>query len=104
MDKTGYNLRQRKAIRNIRWTIENECGMLENSVSDHCEGYEEDEALLNDHKALTEYIYELAVTEFNEEGHTVCGKRGQELVEDIKLCGKEWLMEQIDKMLKAEGY
>lgn len=89
------NARQRRAFLVIRdaahWVI----GGLENQKSDH-EEYEDEYAeaveLLNDHDALVDMVYDemIAITK----------RRGQ----DLKFCGKQWLMNMCGTVVASLDY
>lgn len=102
-----FDMRQKKALRNIRWAVNNRIGEMENSIEDYGE---DDECaiackeLLGNHEALCEDIYDEVVNNYHDCGLTIYGKQAERLIGDIKFCGKAWLMEQIDKRVTKEGY
>ena len=100
------NEHQKKAYRNIlnasNWLL----GDLENTMEDNPEGSEEYEnarVRLADHEGLVNELYRMATTEIYGEGS--CFSEGaSRFLNDIRFCGKEWLLERCEARIKKAGY
>ena len=68
------------------------------------EEYREAKATLEDHDFLVSQIYDLALTEIFTEGANIFGKAAEAYLKDIRFCGKEWLMERVEKQVTKAGY
>lgn len=104
MKYSEMNERQKKAYRNAIGAINFYIGGWENTLLDESEGSDDWKKaydVLHDHDGLKEAIYHLATTALYING---CQFNDERLVKDIRLCGKEWLMERIEKRLVKEGY
>lgn len=107
MKYNEMNERQKKAFRNIKYAAQQFIGGLENTMMDYeedSEEYQEADNLLNDHDALVNEIYEMAITNIYDEGSEYFGPQAGSMLKDIRFCGKDWLMERVDKRVTKEGY
>ena len=102
------DLRQKKAIKNIKECASYEIGGLENDLMDYGEDekeYQEAKKILSDRKRLAEYVYMYATSQWYHGGGWVSfGAKAQEEIRDINFCGKEWLLAQCEKAVEEEGY
>ena len=107
MRYADMNERQKKAFRNIVHATDWLIGGLENTMSDAVEDskeYRVAEEQLNDHDGLVAEIYRMATTELYGEGSCLFGKDVEKMIKDIRFCGKEWLMERIERRVAKMGY
>lgn len=107
MKTSDMNARQRKAFFNILHAANWHIGGLENTISDEGEDSEEGKsatAQLADHDELVKTIYDMALTDIYEEGGVMWGAECESYIKDIRFCGKEWLLERVEKRLKKMGY
>lgn len=105
MKYAEMNVRQKKAFRNIMYAANWLIGGLENSMSDNPEGsndWQNSNALLNDHDSLVAEIYDMAITGVYDEGFAAVNDDAY--VKDIRFCGKEWLLERVEKRVTKLGY
>ena len=107
MKYSEMNARQKKAFKNIcncaNWII----GGNENTLEDYeekSEEYIEAKALLDDHETLVNLIYSSATTDIYYEGGMMFGKQAEKMIKDIRFCGKEWLMERVERRVIKMGY
>lgn len=107
MKISEMNAQQKKAFYNIRNAANYLIGGLENTLEDYpedSEEYQEAQATLDDHDFLVNQIYDLALTEIFLEGANIFGKAAEAYLKDIRFCGKEWLMERVEKQVTKAGY
>lgn len=107
MKYSEMNERQKKAFKNIKYAAYNLIGGLENTLSDYCEEddeYQLAEQMLNDHDQLVKEIYEMAISGVYREGFEGFGAHYKSLINDIKFCGKEFLMSLVEQRVCKEGY
>ena len=107
MKISEMNTQQKKAFYNIRNAADYLIGGLENTMEDYpedSEEYQEAQATLKDHDFLVSQIYDLALTEIFLEGANIFGKAAEAYLKDIRFCGKEWLMERVEKQVTKAGY
>ena len=107
MKISEMNTQQKKAFYNIRNAADYLIGGLENTMEDYpedSEEYQEAQATLDDHDLLVNQIYDLALTEIFLEGANIFGKAAEAYLKDIRFCGKEWLMERVEKQVTKAGY
>ena len=107
MKISEMNTQQKKAFYNIRNAAGYLIGGLENTMEDYpedSEEYQEAKATLDDHDFLVNQIYDLALTEIFLEGANIFGKAAETCLKDIRFCGKEWLMERVEKQVTKAGY
>ncbi len=107
MKISEMNAQQKKAYCNIRNAANYLIGGLENTMEDYpedSEEYQEAQATLEDHSSLVNQIYDLALTEIFTEGANIFGKAAEAYLKDIRFCGKEWLMERVEKQVTKAGY
>ena len=107
MKISEMNTQQKKAFYNIRNAADYLIGGLENTMEDYpedSEEYQEAQATLDDHDFLVNQIYDLALTEIFLEGANIFGKAAEAYLKDIRFCGKEWLMERVEKQVTKAGY
>lgn len=107
MKLSECNGRQRKVYLNVyhaaNWII----GGLENTLEDfdkESEEYKNAEAQLNDHDELVKYIYSEAITNIYGDGVMCWGENIRSYLKDVRFCGKEWIMERVEKRVKKMGY
>jgi len=107
MKLSECNANQKKAFLNIKnaagWFI----GGLENTLLDYSESDEEyirAKETLEDHDYLVSEVYNMAITEVCHEGACFFGKESERYLNDIRFCGKDWLMERCDARVKKLGY
>lgn len=101
------NARQKKAFKNIKYADYDLIGGLENGTLDNAEGsqaYSDYMAALNNHEYLVNEIYHMATTDIYDEGSVRSGPGAVSYMKDIRFCGKDWLMEQVEARVKKEGY
>lgn len=100
--------RENKAKLNIKFACEQLTGELENTCYDYPEDsdeYKHADALLSNHKALTEELYNWATTAIYQPG--MCCFNDEVVahyLKDIRFLGKDKLMEMCDKQLTSEGF
>ena len=107
MKISEMNAQQKRAFYNIRNATDYLIGGLENTMEDYpedSEEYQEAQATLDDHDLLVNQIYDLALTEIFLEGANIFGKAAETCLKDIRFCGKEWLMERVEKQVTKAGY
>ncbi len=107
MKISEMNAQQKKAFYNIRNAADYLIGGLENTMEDYPENSEEYQAAqstLEDHDFLVNQIYDLALTEIFMEGANIFGRAAEAYLKDIRFCGKEWLMERVEKQVIKAGY
>ena len=107
MKISEMNAQQKKAFYNIRNAANYLIGGLENTMEDYpedSEEYLEAKATLEDHDFLVSQIYDLALTEIFAEGANIFGRAAEAYLKDIRFCGKEWLMERVEKQVTKAGY
>jgi len=107
MKYSEMNDRQKKAYKNIKYAAYNLIGTLENSLSDYDESddyYQYADEMLNDHDALVNEVYDMATTGYYREGFEGFGPQYEEMVRDIRFCGKEFLMSLVEARVCEEGY
>ena len=96
--------REKLARKNIQNCINFEIGGYENVLLDYSKEskeYIEAEAFLADHKAIVDYIYDCAVSDFYVEGGVFTDTR---LISQIKFMGKDKLISIVDELVSKEGY
>lgn len=101
------NARQKTAWMNIQHAAEWYIGELENTLSDcspDSEEYKDAQATLNDHQGLVDEIYHMAITNIYTGSTVKYGSSYSHLISDIKFCGKDWLLERVEKRLQRLGY
>lgn len=101
------NERQKKAYKNIKYAAYDIIGGLENTMEDNSEDSEEyirAKNTLEDHEGLVNLIYLEATTNYYEPGFCGFSTMYQKFMKDIRFCGKEWLMEQVNNRVIREGY
>lgn len=101
------NERQKKAYKNIKYAALDIIGGLENTMEDNEEGseaYIRAENTLKDHEGLVHLIYCEATSNYYEPGFCGFSSAYQNYLKDIRFCGKEWLMEQVNERVRREGY
>lgn len=107
MERKDMDARQKRAYDNIKYAAYNLIGTLENTLSDYDDGDTEfnmAQALLEDHEMLVDEIYSMAVSGIYREGFEGFGPQYKKMINDIKFCGREWLMAQVEARVVAEGY
>lgn len=107
MEYSEMNERQKKAFKNIKYAAYNLIGGLENTLSDYdedTEDYKSANDLLHNHQALVNEIYNMALSGFYREGFEGFGAQYKEMVRDIRLCGKDFLMTLVEDRVYKEGY
>ncbi len=107
MKISEMNAQQKKAFYNIRNAADYLIGGLENTMMDYpedSEEYREAKATLEDHAFLVNQIYDLALTEIFTEGANIFGGAAEAYLKDIRFCGKDWLMERVEKQVTKAGY
>lgn len=101
-----YNARQLKAIMNIKHAANWLIGGMENCVSDfgnEPEGIQAKEELAN-HEMLVNEVYDMAISDIYNDGAMYFGEGAKKYLKDVRFCGKDWLMEICDKIVKKMGY
>ena len=96
--------REKLARRNVQNCINFELGGYENVLLDYSEDAEEyinAKNFLADHKAIVDYIYQCAVTDFYVGGGVFTDTR---LISQIKFLGKDKLMSIVEELVSKEGY
>jgi len=99
--------RQKQAYHNMinasNWLI----GGLENTISDS-EPNSKDQlnamAQLKNHNELKNDIYNMTITDVYEEGSMCFNAGAKQIIKHIRFCGKEWIMERIERRLIKMGY
>lgn len=107
MKYSEMNERQKRAFKNIKYAAYNLIGGLENTLSDYDESsrdYKSAEELLHNHTQLVNEIYSMAISGVYCEGFEGFGSQYKEMVRDIRLCGKEFLMSLVEARVCKEGY
>ena len=107
MKVSEMNARQKKAFYNIYHCANYYIGGLENTFED-CRQEEEEYknalATLNDHEGLVNDIYSMATSEIYDAGFCQFGKAAESYLKDIRFCGKDWLLERVEKRVSKMGY
>ena len=105
MKISEMNERQKKVFFNVLGAANEIIGGYENALMDYSEGSEEyktyENALAN-HENLVSEIYESAITQIHEE--LLERFPGCWDVNEIRFCGKSFIMERIEARLKKMGY
>ena len=99
--------RQKKAYRNILYASQWLLGGLENTMEDNEEGskeYESAKAQLADHEGLVNELYQMATTDYYDEGCCIFNASAEKFLRDVRFCGKAWLMERCEARIKKGGY
>lgn len=108
MKLSEMNARQRKAALNVYHAINWIVGGLENTLQDNpeeSEEYKHAQSILNDHQALVDMIYDEATSKIYGDGFCCFNPSTvRHELRDINFCGKEFIMERIEKRLTKEGY
>lgn len=107
MKLSEMNARQKKAYKNVYYAARDCIGGLENTISDNPDDSAEcisATASLKDHTGLVETIYDMAITDIYDEGCVRFGKAAEAFMKDIRFCGKEWIMERVDRQVVKLGY
>lgn len=107
MKYSEMNERQKRAYMNIKYAAQWRIGELENILMDYedtSEEYAYAELCLSDHQALVEEIYNSALSHVYTGDSEYFGPQAEMILRDIRLCGKEWLMERVDRRVTKEGY
>ena len=107
MKFSEMNARQKKAYKNVYYAARDYIGGLENTISDNSEDSEEHisaKASLGNHAGLVEMIYNMAITDIFDEGAVFFGKAAEAYMKDIRFCGKDWIMERIERQVVKLGY
>ena len=107
MKYSECNARQKKAFRNIKFACDWLIGGLENTMLDNLEDsaeYKSAQAKLNDHEALVDELYDMAITDIYDDGCMSFGSAAEKYLKDIRFCGKTWLMERCEARVKKAGY
>lgn len=103
----GFNrTKEERAKHNIHHAANWIVGGYENTMSDyaeHTEEYQSAKEALLDTQALKEEIYHAATTEIYEEGFCGWGGDASRILKDIRLLGKETLMNLIDAEIVAQN-
>ena len=104
----GFNrTREQRAKHNIHHAANWIIGGYENALEDYFESseqYVEAKAALANRDQLKEEIYTAATTEIYEDGFCGWGGDAPKILKDIRLLGKDRLMEFIDKEIANQGY
>lgn len=103
-----FTERQERAIKNIRYATDWHIGELENTLED-CEEtdpfYISAKKALDNHDELVREIYTSAINTVYDEGFCSYNKKqNAHFIQDIRFCGKEFLMNEVEKAVKAAGY
>lgn len=104
MKYSELNEREKKAYTNMKWAINDYTGLWENALENEEEGsgeWNKAYEALNNRELMKETIYQMGTTTLCRNG---CQWNDERLVKDIRLCGKEWLMEVIEQLMVKEGY
>lgn len=107
MKLSEMNARQKKAFYNVVHASNFLIGGLENTMLDNSEdteAYQDAEKLLADHEALKATIYDMAINDIYGDGFCQVGEEVKKYLKDIRFCGKEFIMERIEKRLVKMGY
>lgn len=102
------DVRKKKALLNIKHAANDLLGGLENTMLD----YEEDEdeykrakAFLGNHEKLVEELYDMAINAIYGDGYCCFNEVSvRKELRDIRFCGKEWLMERCELVIRINGY
>jgi hypothetical protein len=107
MKLSEMNARQKKAYKNVYYAARDCIGGLENTISDNpveSEDHINAKASLGNHAGLVEMIYRMAITDIFDEGCVRFGKAAEAYMKDIRFCGKEWIMERVERQVTKLGY
>lgn len=107
MQISEMNARQKKAYKNVYHAARDYIGGLENGTYDHpksSQDYKDYMNALNDHDGLVNEIYHMAITDIYDEGYVRFGKGAESYMKDIRFCGKDWIMERVEKQVVKLGY
>ena len=107
MKYADMNARQKKAFRNILYAAQFTIGGLENTLQDNAEDSEEyknAQAALADHEGLVSEIYYEATHNIYGEGFVQFNQEASSFMKDIRFCGKDWLMERVERRVRKMGY
>lgn len=108
MKQAKNDLRQRKAIRNIKEAANWLIGENENTLSDCSENspeYASAKEWLADHAGIVREVYALAIhCLITPDGCCCSEEESAPFVKDIKFLGKNWLLEQVENEVVRQGY
>ncbi len=107
MEKMKFDVRQKRARRNIKgaadWLIgENENTMLD--CPEDSKEYNDAKEFLADHENLVQEVYYLATHSFFIDGCCCSEQESAPILNDIRFCGKEWLLAQVEEIVAKQGY
>lgn len=106
-DPSKFDAKQKKALKNVKHAVGNIIGGLENQMSDSPSGSPEHECAkkqLADHAGLVDTIYSEATNAVFDVGFAGHGSSSKSYINDIKFCGKEFIMGLVERYVKAAGY
>ena len=92
---------------NIKRAANYYIGGLENALSDNQEGtedYEDAKRSLSDHEDIVKTVYWMATHELFVNGGYFTEKESAPILNDIRFCGKEWLLAQVEEIVAKQGY
>lgn len=102
------NRRQQRAVKNIRYATDWLIGELENTIQDFEETappHISAKKVLSDHDRLVKEIYSASLNNVYDAGFCSYNeKQNARILRDIRFCGKEFLMNEVEKAVKAAGY
>ena len=107
MKYEDMNARQKKAFRNILYAARFTIGGLENTLADNAEDseeYQNAKAALADHEGLVSEIYYEATHSIYGDGFVQFNQEASSFMKDIRFCGKDWLMERVERRVRKMGY
>jgi len=108
MKIADMNARQKKAYKNVYHAARDYIGGLENGVSDNATSdpktAQDYQAALDNRDGLIETIYNMAITDIYEDGACTFGERAKAQIRDIRFCGKDWIMERVERQVTKLGY
>lgn len=107
MKYSEMDRRQKRAYKNIMYACNELIGSLENGLMDFpedSEEYKKFESELNNHEELVSDLYNNSLNYIYDEGMVSFGDGAKRELQDIKFCGKEFLMGLCEYFVKDMGY
>lgn len=86
--KTDLNLKQKKAVKNIKWCANDQWQFVNSWYDERSEGARQ---LMMNPKELFDTIYKEAMTNVYDEGFCGFGGGAEAYLKDIRFCGKRFL-------------
>lgn len=105
MKYNEMDVRQKRAYKNIKNCAVDLVWGCVNTCIDNPKGskeFEDAKSFIGDLKKLEEVVYRDSLESVYESGSVSFGEGAKKILNDIKFCGKEFLMEQVHKVCEWE--